>query len=71
MSCKKAIGVAEEMKNIFGEKINLSIFTTDSEEARKYNFRSSTNVLFEDDLIPLEISLDKQKMKDFISKKLS
>ena len=71
MSCKKAIGVAEEMKNMFGEKINLSIFTTDSEEARKYNFRSSTNVLFEDDLVPLEISLDKQKMKDFISAKLS
>lgn len=71
MSCKKAIGVAEEMKNMFGEKINLSIFTTDSEEARKYDFRSSTNVLFEDDLIPLEISLDKQKMKDFLSEKLS
>ena len=71
MSCKKAIGVAEEMKNMFEEKINLSIFTTDSEEARKYDFRSSTNVLFENDLIPLEISLDKQKMKDFLSEKLS
>ena len=71
MSCKKAIGVAEEMKNMFGEKINLSIYTTDSEEARKYDFRSSTNVLFEDDLIPLEISLDKQKMKDFLLEKLS
>ncbi len=71
MSCKKAIGVAEEIKNIFGEKINLSIYTTDSEKARKYDFRSSTNVLFEDELIPLEISLDKQKMKDFLLEKLS
>jgi hypothetical protein len=71
MSCRKAIGIAEEMKSLFGEKINLSIYTTDSEEARKYDFRSSTNVMFEDDLIPLEISLDKQKMKDFLSEKLS
>jgi hypothetical protein len=71
MSCKKAIGVAEEMNNLFGEKLNLNIYRTDSEEARKYNFRSSTNVLFEDDLIPLEISLDKHKMKDFLSEKLS
>ncbi len=51
MSCKKAIGVAEEMKNMFGEKINLSIYTTDSEEAGKYDFRSSANVLFEGDQI--------------------
>jgi hypothetical protein len=59
------------MKNIFGEKINLSIYTTDSEEARKYNFRSSTNVLFEGNMIPLEIALDKNKTKDFLSEKLS
>jgi len=71
MSCKKAIGVAEDMKKLFGEKLNLNIYTTDSEEARKYDFRSSTNVLFEGDPIPSEISLDKQKMKNFLSEKLS
>lgn len=71
MSCKKAIGIAEEMKNMFGEKIDLSIYTTDSEEARKYDFRSSTNVLFEGEIIPLEIALDKNKMKSFLSEKLS
>jgi hypothetical protein len=71
MSCKKAIGVAEEMINLFGEKLKLNIFRTDSEEAREYDFRSSTNVLFDGDLIPLEISLDKQKMKDFLSEKMS
>ncbi|MEE4359753.1 MAG: hypothetical protein V2I97_25000 [Desulfococcaceae bacterium] len=71
MSCKKAIGIAEEMKNMFGGKINLNIYTTDSEEARKYDFRSSTNVLFEGDLLPLETALDKNKMKNFLSGKLS
>jgi len=70
MSCKKAIGIAEEMKNMFGEKINLSIYTTDSEEARKYDFRSSTNVLFDGALIPLLTVLDKSKMKSFLSEKL-
>ncbi|MDD4274772.1 MAG: hypothetical protein PHG14_13740 [Desulfobacter postgatei] len=71
MSCKKAIGIAEEMKEMFGEKINLSIYTTNSEEARKYDFRSSTNVLFEGEMMPLEIVLDKNKMKTFLSDKLS
>lgn len=56
---------------MFGEKIRLNIFTTDSEAARSYNFRSSTNVLFDGELIPLDISLDKQKMTDFLSEKLS
>jgi len=71
MSCKKAIGIAEEMKDMFGEKINLSIYTTDSEESRKYNIRSSTNVLFEGEMIPLETALDKNRMKGFLSEKLS
>ena len=71
MSCKKAIVVAEDMKNIFGEKINLQIYTLDSLEAMKYKFKSATNVLLDGNLIPLEISLDKQKMKDFLSEKIA
>lgn len=71
MSCKKAIGIAEEMKEMFGKKINLNIYTTESEEAQKYDFRSSTNVLFEGDLIPLETALDNNKMKAFLLEKLS
>jgi len=71
LACKRAIGVAEEMKNIFGEKINLSIYTTDSKEALKYDFKSSTNVLYEGDLIPLKVSLNKDKMKTFLSEKLA
>jgi hypothetical protein len=70
VSCKQAIVVAEEMKNIFGEKVNLEIYTTDSKEASKYNFRSATNVLFDGDLIPLEIALDQQKMKEFLSERI-
>jgi len=59
------------MKYLFGEKLNLSIFTTDSEEAMKYNFRSSTNVLFEGEPVSRELSLDKGRMKDFLIDKLA
>ena len=71
MSCKKAIVVAEEMKNIFGDKINLNIYTLDSLEAMKYKFKSATNVLLDDNPVPLDISLDKQKMKEYLSDKIS
>jgi len=49
----------------------LNIYRTDSEHALKYDFKSSTNVLLDQELIPLEVSTDKSKMKDFLSKKLS
>jgi len=70
MSCKKAIVVAENMKKMFKEKIKLDIFTTDAKEALKYNFKSSTNVLLNQELIPLGIATDMDKMKDFIENKL-
>ncbi len=70
MSCKKAIGIAEEMKNIFKEKIELNVYTTDSPEAQEYTFRSSTNVLFEGDFVPLDTALDARKMETFLSEKL-
>ena len=70
MSCKKAIGVAENMKEIFGKKLEVNIFTTDSGQAKKYNFRSSTNVMLDQKLISLDVSTDKGKMKDFLSKKM-
>lgn len=71
MSCRKAIVVAENMKEIFGEKLQLGIYTTDSMEALKYNFKSSTNVLLDQELIPLGVSTDSSKMKDYIAKKIS
>ncbi|MBF0103421.1 MAG: hypothetical protein HQK77_21170 [Desulfobacterales bacterium] len=70
MSCQKAIGVAKDMKEVFGEKIELSIYTTDSEEAQKYDFRSSTNVLLNDELIPLKVCIDRTKMQGFLTENL-
>ena len=70
MSCKKAIGVANEMKETFCEKIQVNIHTTDSEQAQEYNFRSSTNVLVNKEFVALDISTDKNKMKSFLEKKI-
>ena len=71
MSCKKAIGVAREMKEKYGDRLELRIYTTDSKEAEPYQFRSSTNVLLEKELVPVDIATDRHKMYAFLSSKLS
>jgi hypothetical protein len=70
VTCKKAIGVAEEMKKKYGKKLKLKIYTTDSEEAKPHNFKSSTNVLFQKEPIPIDIATDLKKMEVFLSQKL-
>jgi len=70
MTCKKAIGVAEEMKKKYRKKLDLKIHTTDSEEAKPHKFKSSTNVLFQKEPVPIEIAADRKKMDAFLSQKL-
>jgi hypothetical protein len=70
MTCKVAIGVADEMKEKYGDRLELKIYTTDSLEAMPYKFRSATNVLFEKKLVPIDIATDKNKMNAFLSSKL-
>lgn len=70
MSCKKAIGVAEAMKEKYGDSLQLKVYTTDSKEAVPYRFKSSTNVLLEKELVPLDIALDRDKMDVFLSSRL-
>jgi hypothetical protein len=70
MTCKKAIAVAEEMKKKYGKKLELKIYTTDSEEAKPYNSKSSTNVLFQKEPVPIGIATDSKQMDVFLSQKL-
>jgi len=70
MTCKKAIGVAQEMKKKYGNKLELKIHTTDSPEAMHHNFKSSTNFIFQKEFIPIEIATDSKKMDVFLSQKL-
>ena len=59
------------MKEFYGQKLGLNVYTTDSEEAQKYNFKGSTHVLLDQEVIPLDVATDKAKMKDFLSKKIA
>lgn len=63
--------VAESMQKTFGESLSVKSFTTDSEEAKGYSFKSSTNVLFENEMVPLDVATDESRMKTFLSHKLS
>ena len=58
------------MKKKYGDSLELQIYTTDSKEAEPYHFRSSTNVLFEKELVPVGIAIDSKKMDAFLSSKL-
>jgi hypothetical protein len=70
MSCKKAIGVAKAMQEKYGDGLDMRIYTTDSKEAEPYHFRSSTNVLFEKEFVPVDIATDRNKMDAFLFSKL-
>jgi hypothetical protein len=70
VSCKKAIGVANEMKEKYGERLNVKIYTIDSKEALPFQFKSSTNVLFEKELIPVDIAIDRNMMDQYLSSKI-
>jgi hypothetical protein len=54
----------------FGERLDVKIYTMDSEEAKGYTFMSSTNVLFDNEWVPLEEATDKSKMEAFLSSKV-
>ncbi len=64
------MGVAEEMKKKYRGKLELKTYLTDSEEAKPYNFKSSTNVVFQKEPVPLDIATDPKKMDAFLSQKL-
>jgi hypothetical protein len=60
------------MKARFADELDGKIYTMDTEEAKEYAliFKGSTNVLFEDDWVPLGVALDNTKMEIFLSEKL-
>ena len=69
-TCKKAMDVAEKVKEKYGDKLDLNIFTSDSEEARKYNFKSATNVLLDEETVPLDVATDQSKMEQYLEQKI-
>lgn len=58
------------MKERYGDRLELKILTTDAEEAKPYNFRSATNVLFNDQFVPLDMATDRDKLDTYLSEKI-
>lgn len=59
------------MKKKFEGVLNVHIHTIDSEAAKGFTFKSSTNVLFAEEWVPLDVATDKEKMESYLSEKLS
>jgi len=54
------------MKQKFGNRLELKIYSIASEEAKPCNFKSPTNVLFQKKPVPLEIATDSKKTDAFL-----
>ena len=65
-----AIGVAEEMKEKYADRLAVKIHRMDSKEAESYRFRSSTNVLFDRKPVPVQIATDGEQMDSFLSSRI-
>jgi hypothetical protein len=62
--------VANKMKDIFKDKIELHIHRADSPEAIPYNLRSSTNVFINDELVPLDVATSEIEMEKYIASRM-
>lgn len=69
-TCKTAIGVAKKMEEKFGDKVDVHIYTTDSEEAKPFNFRSATNVLVDKEIISIDVATNEKAMEEFLTAKM-
>jgi hypothetical protein len=58
------------MKEKYGDRLDVKIYSIGAKEAEPYQFRSSTNVLFEKEFVPVDIATDRNKMDIFLSSKL-
>ncbi|HOE32478.1 MAG TPA: hypothetical protein PK842_06680 [Smithella sp.] len=58
------------MKTKFETILDVKIYTIDAVEALPYNFRSSTNVIFDNEHVHVDIATDAQKMHAFLSSRL-
>ena len=54
------------MKKDFEGAIDLNIYTNDSQEAKNFQIKSSTNVFVDGESVPLDVALSKEKMIDFL-----
>ncbi len=54
------------MKEKYGQRIHLSIYTTHSKEASRYSIKGAVTVLANGNTVPLEIALSEKNLEDFL-----
>ena len=59
------------MKEKFGDRLDVNIYTRDSEEARGYTLKGSTSVFLDNEQLPRDIITKREKMEAFLLKHLS
>ena len=67
VTCQKATVVANSMKDIFKDKLELHIHRADSPEAIPYNLKSSTNLFVNDELVPLDVATSEAAMEKYLA----
>lgn len=62
--------MAKDMKNEFGDAIDLNIYTNDSPEALKYQLKSATSVFINGEAVPLDVAISNEQMTAYLRKKM-
>jgi transglutaminase-like putative cysteine protease len=65
-----ATGVSKAMKEKFGDQLELKVLLNDSEEARSYDLKASTNVYINGEWVPLDVATSRENMKHYLRKVL-
>jgi len=66
-----ATGVANKMKDHFGETIDLEIHLIDSPEAVNYVLRGATTVFLDNEWVPLDIATSRGRMQEYLEQALA
>jgi thioredoxin reductase (NADPH) len=61
-----ALDASKKIKTKFGERVDFKNFIIDSDEGKRFNVTTSTNVFVNGQLLPIEIWLDQGKFENYI-----
>ncbi len=54
------------MQNTFQDQLALSILRSDAAEAKAYNLRSATAVFVNQEMVPLDVAISREKMEAYL-----
>jgi hypothetical protein len=63
-----ATGVANAMKKMFDDQLELKILLNDSDEAQNYSLKGSTSVFVNGEWISMKVATSKQNMESYLKR---